>query len=329
MELIKNLSQINFSEEKKIQKIYLTIGNFDGVHLGHQVFLRSIFEEAESESKSDVESKASVVVMTFVPHPSFVLKNINSYLINSYEERRELLKSLGVHYLLEVDFNRDFSSLNPEQFLNQFILCHPNVHKIFLGHDFSFGAHKKGNFELVTEFLKDKNVQSASQAEYLVNGLKVSSSEVREKISQGDFSSVSLLLGRNYYLQGMVVRGEGRGKGIGFPTANIAFDKSILPPGRGVYVTKTYYKGMVYFSMTNIGLNPTFKNNSELMSHGSPMSIETHILDFHQDIYGERIKVEFIQKIRDEQKFQSVNELIMQIHKDENFVREFFRNFIN
>ncbi len=306
MKVIDNIDKISNSEE-----LFFTIGNFDGVHLGHRQFLETIKKEAQSLN-------AKFLVVTFVPHPSFVLKNRNSFLINTYNTRREILNGLGVDYLYEINFNRDFSTQKPGEFLERYLFSHPGIRKIFLGHDFAFGANKSGDFHFVEEYCRDKNIALTIQNEYKFHGQNVSSSVIRNLILEGKISGVKSLLGRNFSMSGRVIKGAGRGRQIGFPTANLDYEKECIVPSRGVYITKTQFKEMTYFSVTNIGKNPTF--NTEDLIH-----VETHLLDFSSDIYGEKIDVQFIEKIRDEKKFSSANELIQQIASDVLFAREYFK----
>lgn len=291
-------------------KLYLTVGNFDGVHRGHREFFRVIKEEAELH-------QAKMLVITFAPHPLQVLQGKDHFLINTFVERKEFLRAAGVDYLWEVAFTRDFSSLDPGEFIDKFILSFKNVKKIFLGHDFSFGANKKGDFKFAKDYCRNHNLELTLQDEYKFEHDKVSSTTIRKAIENGDMVLAKELLGRRYFLNGHVIRGAGRGRKIGFPTANISVNTELLLPQPGVYITKAMINGMSYFSVTNIGKNPTF------IEEGS-LSVETHLLDFNQDIYGEQVKVSFFHKIRNEIKFKSVNELIEQINKDVMSVRKFF-----
>ncbi len=290
--------------------VSLTIGNFDGVHLGHQKFLREIKKTSDQE-------KLKFIVLTFVPHPLIVLKAKTSFLINSYLERRSILESLGVDALVEIDFTRDFSSLSPESFLDTFIFSNKEIKKVFLGHDFLFGANKTGDHDLFKKMASKFNVGLKIQEEFKLNDNIISSTVIRDHISAGKIEEANSLLGRTFYLNGFIVRGQGRGRQIGFPTANLGFEKDFICPGRGVYVSQINIKGMVYHSLTNVGYNPTFNEDKKV-------NIETHILDFNQDIYGDNVKVHFFKKIRDEIKFASVNELIRQIDQDVEKAKSYF-----
>ncbi|MCK6596457.1 MAG: riboflavin biosynthesis protein RibF, partial [Bacteriovoracaceae bacterium] len=257
------------------------------------------------------------LVITFVPHPSFVLKNQRAFLLNTYAERREMLREIGVEYLLEIDFNRDFSTLTPGDFLDTYVFNHSGIAKMFLGHDFAFGANKSGDFKFVKDYCVNKKIDLLIQDEYKFNSANVSSSAVRAQVKNGAMDVASNLLGRNYFISGRVIKGAGRGKQIGFPTANLGYERECIVPSNGVYITRTYFKEMTYQSVTNVGHNPTFNT-------GLDIHVETHVLDFNLDIYGEEIRVEFIKKLRDEKKFSSANELIQQIKMDVENSRKYF-----
>ena len=284
----------------------LTIGNFDGVHLGHKALIRSIHKKTDSS--------LPLALLTFIPHPSEILRPIdqgedNGFLINTYDQRRDLLEKEGVDYLYEVTFNRDFSTLSPKSFLKNYILTTNYLKKIFLGYDFAFGAHKKGNHDFVKEYLKNTNVDLEIMSGTPFKEEMISSSRIRKNISKGKTEEACELLGREFFMRGEIIKGAGRGKQIGYPTANLSYNASLITPSVGVYSTTTHYKGSIYKSVTNVGYNPTFKDEKV-------KSIETYILNFDKDIYGEEIEVKFLKKIRNEFKFSSVSELISQIARD-------------
>jgi riboflavin kinase/FMN adenylyltransferase len=310
MIIVKDLKELKAQYNEN--KIHVTIGNFDGVHSGHREFLNQI-------KKDCIHDHAKFVIVTFVPHPLQILKAHTGFLINTYEERRELLASTGADYLLEIDFTRDFSTLTPELFLEKFIFSFDGIAKVYLGHDFAFGANKSGDFQVAKNFCDSRKTILVLQKEFKVKCNPVSSTEVRTAIQIGDIPKANELLGRQYFLSGRVIKGEGRGKKIGFPTANLGYSKDLIIPAKGIYVTQVQIKDMVYNSITNIGVNPTFNT-------GYDVHVETHILDFTQDIYGDEIKIIFIKKIRDEKKFPSVNDLVEQIALDVNIAREHFKH---
>lgn len=292
----------------------LTIGNFDGIHLGHQELLRSL--------KKDCAKKGlKFVVLTFNPHPQRILRSEHKhFLLNTAEQRLSMIAEFGIDYFVELEFNRDVSTLTFEQFLEREVFFHPGFKAFFLGHDFSFGSNKEGTHQKVINFLHAKfgnKFDVAVCPAYQWQDEVVSSSLVREKLKSGQIELANQLLNRPFFLEGLVQRGDGRGKQIGFPTANMKINGECVIPSFGVYVTKTLCRGMQYQAITNIGVRPTFKNDF------IPL-IETHIFDFNQDIYGEIITVQFFAKLRDEKKFNSVNELLNQINQDIAQARQFF-----
>ncbi len=305
MKVLQNLLDIPSSPE-----IGVTIGNFDGVHLGHRELLQKI--------KSDcLKKNVLFVVITFVPHPQKILRpEKERFLLNSYEQRRSQLKELGVDYLIEMQFTRDFSTLPPEDFLSHFIFSYPKLRSFYLGYDFAFGANKQGGFDLVKDICVPRGIHVEVQPKFEFHGKVVSSSLIRDDVLSGRMDEANLMLSRPFHLEGVVVKGEGRGKKIGFPTANIQASPDVIIPQKGVYVTRTIHNGMTYQSVTNIGINPTFKDTEIL-------SVETNLFDFETDIYGEPLEIQFMHKLRDERKFPTVNDLIAQIRSDVEAAKKF------
>lgn len=300
MEIINSLRDITNNLDES--KLFLTIGNFDGVHKGHADFLSSIRDEATNAG-------AKVVAFTFVPHPQFVLAPQTNFLISSNNEKRKLLSNLGVDYLCEIDFSRDFSTISGRDFFNDYLLLSDNVSSIYFGHDFAFGANKKGSNEVAQTLCKENGINLHILDKFNVNENRVSSSLIREQIKTGDIAEVKKYLGREYSLSGTVVKGKGRGRQLGFSTANLKYDTNLVIPQNGVYSTKTTFKGIVYNSVTSIGKNPTFDDVTAIC-------VETHLLDFNRDIYGETITVTFCNYLRGEVKFSSKEALIEQIKDD-------------
>lgn len=295
MKIIKGLNEIS-------KNVVLTIGNFDGVHAGHRYFLQQLKSLAQQDD-------CLLAVMTFVPHPRQILSPTNDFLINTYDERRMLLRELGVDYLYEINFTRDFSTLGPIDFLDQYVAPCSKIKDIFIGHDFAFGAKKSGNHELMKNYCSTKGIGFFLGEEFQLKGKNVSSTTVRESLKNADMHLAKELLQRDFFMSGRVIKGFGRGKKIGFPTANLQYAVDRIIPKEGVYVTKTFCDGAYYISVTNIGLNPTFEGVEKV-------SIETHLLDFNRDIYGDEIRVHFIEFMRGEVRFHSINELIAQLNKD-------------
>jgi riboflavin kinase/FMN adenylyltransferase len=290
--------------------IGLTIGNFDGVHLGHQELLKKIKRECQ-------QLRLLFVIVTFVPHPQKILyPDKENFLINSYSKRRKLLEEMGVDILIEVNFTRDFSTLIPEEFLVNYLLAYPNLQNFYLGYDFAFGANKTGKYELVNSVCHPRGIKVEIQPRFDLNGKTISSSLIREKLCHGLMEEVGEILSRPFQLEGVVVKGEGRGKKIGFPTANIQVAADLMIPQKGVYITRTLYRNMIYQSVTNIGSNPTFKDSNQI-------HVETNLFDFSSDIYGENLEIQFLSKIRNEIKFPTVNDLISQIKTDVEKAKKF------
>ncbi len=295
------LKKISSLEEIDEEKVAITIGNFDGVHIGHQYVINKIKENKEANS--------NLVVVTFNPHPTEVLSPRENYLINDNSEKFRMLEALGVDYLFEIEFTRDLSTLSGEEFLERYFSTE-NMHKSFyLGYDFSFGANKKDGVEIIEKFCLQNGYDFLVLERKEVSELSISSSQIRECVLTGKVEEANRLLGRDFAMSGVIVKGEGRGKQIGFPTANLKYKMTNLVPSKGVYETSTLYQGGVYKSITNIGVKPTFEDEAEL-------TVETFILDFDKDIYGESFNLVFHKKQRDEKKFSSVNDLIIQIGKD-------------
>lgn len=303
MKKVSNVTEIK-------ENVGLLIGNFDGVHLGHQKLISDTLKDCES---NDIK----LFVVTFVPHPVQILKPRNNFLINTYKERQDLLEALGIDYFMEIPFDRDISTLGPREFLDKFIFKGKNIKKFYLGHDFAFGANKEGNSDFVQEYCHEKGINFTLEKKFITSEGDVSSSIVRDLIVSGEMVKTNFFLNRSFFVRGRIIKGEGRGKKIGFPTANLDFAPERIVPAKGVYITRSQIGDMLYQSVTNIGINPTFKNDEVL-------SIETFLLDFDRDIYGEEIEVIFLKRLRDEKKFSSVNKLIDQISSDVNNARKYF-----
>jgi riboflavin kinase / FMN adenylyltransferase len=301
MKIVKDFSQISSSG------YVVSFGNFDGVHLGHQKLLSEQMLMAQ-------DMGVDLVLVSFNPHPKKILQpNAKSFLLCTPTEKYALLGSLGCKFLVEMAFTRDFSTLSAEHFLRHCVLTDNRLKGIFLGWDFAFGANKEGDADLVKAVClsdeKFKEIKVVSFPPFQFDGIKVSSSYVRELLEDGRVAKASEMLGRKFSIAGHIVKGAGRGKIIGIPTANLSYDVDLIIPAKGVYKTTTNYKELIYKSVTNIGNNPTFQDNGLL-------SVETHILDFDQMIYGERLQVNFLDRIRDERKFSNVNDLVSQIKLD-------------
>ena len=291
------------SLDRPVANVVATIGNFDGVHLGHQQLIKQVLAKAKAISGTSM-------VITFNPHPSFVLRPSEAPpLLNTYEEKLELLEKYGVDSVFEIPFSREFSNLTAAEFIHDFLLRRLDVRTLYLGHDFGFGRGRTGSVEILQTF-QDK-LEIFEVPAFKQNNILVSSSFIREALKKGDIKIVNECLGRPFFLKGLVWRGEGRGRTIGIPTANL----QTVPrkyPMVGVYATKTFWRNSWYKSISNVGYNPTFKGDGTDL----PLKIETHLFDFDEDMYGDEIKVEFYAFLRPEKKFSSVNDLLGQIKND-------------
>ncbi|MCS7280528.1 MAG: bifunctional riboflavin kinase/FAD synthetase [Desulfobacterota bacterium] len=297
---------------EKLQRLgtsVITIGNFDGVHIGH----RKIIEEARKKAE---ELNATFVVLTFDPHPLFVLKpeNING-LITPLPVKKRILEEMGVDVLVVLKFDETLRDSQPEVFFRKVLIDRIGVSAVILGSDFRFGKDQKGNVELVETLSKKYGVFFKKIDPVTIDGEKVGSNKIRKLLLDGEIRRANELLGRPFTIVGKVVYGAGIGKKIGFPTANLAFLENQILPKNGVYVTETEFQGNYLPSVTNIGFKPTFNYNR--------ICLETHILGFNQDIYGMELEVRFYERIRDEQKFDSVEGLKTAIAEDISKARAF------
>ncbi len=287
---------------RPFKKPVLTIGNFDGVHLGHQRIFRQVRERAK-------EIGGETIVYTFDPHPLTILDPQRPLLlITSLKEKLRLIKEAGIDVVICAPFSKEFADLTPEDFVKKILYEQLRIQYLFVGHDYNFGKDRRGNIALLQEMGSKLGFQVEVVEPVRVDGEVVSSTRIREFIQQGLMEEAAKMLGRFYLLQGQVIPGHGRGaKILGFPTANIKPDSSLLPQP-GIYATWSFYEGKRYASVANLGWNPTFADQK--------FSIEVHIINFHQDIYGKNLRVEFVKRLRGEITFSSPEELIEQIKQD-------------
>ncbi len=306
MKIVSALSEV------KASPLLLTFGNFDGVHQGHQKLIKDLVKEKK-------ETGATLVLCTFIPHPRKVITpELKHFLIYSYAQRRSLLQQLGVDYLVEIPFNIALRNKEAQDFLKNDLGAIHSIFKIKVGNDFSFGKDKLGSLKLLQDFCEEYKIKLEQEDAFCFEGKKISSTLIREYLSQGDVHLAGELLGHPYFVQSEVVKGESKGTKIGFPTANFVLDEDLIYPASGVYVTQTLFENKLFYSVTHIGDKPTWNQENKIF-------FETHILDFSEDIYAKNIKVTFYKKIRDVMKFSSVEELCNQIKKDIFMAREFFR----
>jgi riboflavin kinase/FMN adenylyltransferase len=290
-------------ESAHLDGTWVTIGSFDGVHLGHQSIIKRLVEGAHQEN-------LPAVVITFFPHPSKVLRgNGAPFYLTTPEERASLLAGLQVDLVITLTFDKELASHSADDFVG-LLSRHLGLKHLLIGYDFALGRGREGNFVVLGNLGQKYQYTLEGLAPFTIQDEVVSSSRIRELINEGNVSLASQYLGRRYEVEGKVIPGDGRGRTIGIPTANLEVWKERLLPGRGVYATTAHYAGKSYPSVTNIGLRPTFENQAPLMH------LETHLLDFSQDLYGANLGLEFVEFLRTEQRFPSVQALVEQIHAD-------------
>ena len=276
------------------------IGNFDGVHLGHKAILQHLRDMVE-------QNNTKSCVITFDPHPQKVIAKKDISLIIPFDERIKLLEKEDIDYLVRLNFTRDLSLLSARDFVKQILVEFLDIKHIIVGPGFSFGYRRSGNIDLLNEMGDTLGFETIEAEPVRIDGEIVSSSKIRQHLSEGDVSGASKLLGYRYYLKGRVIEGEKRGREIGFPTVNLETEWEIFPKP-GVYATFAYIGDQYYRSITNIGYRPTFDKTDLL--------IESHFFDFDSNIYDYEVRLEFVQRVRDERKFDSVDSLVSQIRKD-------------
>lgn len=288
--------------EQPVEKPFITIGNFDGVHLGHQMLFSDVVTKASS-------NKGTSIAITFAPHPLKVMRpEIGLKTISTCDQKRELIAQANIDILFIIPFTKEFATTTADDFIDT-LLNTIGIKELVVGYDYAFGRGRQGNIDFLKEQgLKKGFAVSVVEAHY-VGDMLASSTKVRELVREGRMGDVRKLLGRFYQIRGEVKTGKQRGGSlIGFPTANLHISEDDLCPKHGVYVTQVIYDGKCYGGVLNIGYNPTFAENR--------LSAETHIFDFNQDIYGKPIKINLLQFLRGEKKFSGPEELSKQISKD-------------
>jgi len=291
----------------------ITIGNFDGVHIGHQALFHEVIEKAEAIDGTSI-------AMTFEPHPIRVLKqNGHPPLITLYEQKAELIERTGIDVLICVPFNRAFASMSAHQFITDLLVKKIGMKAIVVGKDYSFGKNREGTIDMMKSYAPDYGFE-VIVANWIKTPLgsagRISSTRIRELVIDGQMTEAEKMLGRNYQIRGRVVTGRDRGgKLLGIPTANINLHDELCPK-TGIYAVTVEIEDRQYNGVANIGYSPTFEDHE--------FTVEVHILDFNANIYGEKIRVNFIKRIRDEIKFSNISELIEQIKMDIAAAREIF-----
>ena len=302
MQLIRGIYNINSTDNPDENKgCVLTIGNFDGVHLGHQQVIKALVEKAQR-----LNCVATVLVFEPQPQELFSPKSAPARLTR-LRDKYVLLERLGVERLICVNFNRKFAQLTATHFVEQLLVEKLNVKHLIIGDDFHFGKNRQGNFATLCQAGKTFGFGVSDTASYKVSACRISSTEIRKALESNRLDDAEQMLGRPYSIIGRVFHGDKRGRELGFPTANVLLKRRVSPVS-GVYVVKVNTIDCAYFGVANIGSRPTIS--------GVRQQLEVHIFNFEQDIYGQSIEVVLLNKLREEQRFNSLDELKQQISKD-------------
>ena len=303
MEIVQGGSSLPLEGESAI-----TIGFFDGVHRGHQAVIRRIIEVAKER---DLRS----VVVTFDRHPLQTLSpGKTPPLLTTLKRKASYIEELGVDVLFVLEFTEEVSQWSPEEFVDRVLVRGLGTRHVSIGTNFTFGHKAAGNLQVLADLGAANDITVEAVGIFKMDGRPVSSTSIREALSEGDLEWPARALGRRYVVEGQVVQGAGRGKGLGWPTANLRTPEGILLPGRGVYACLASTEGRSHAAAVNIGINPTFG--------GEPLHLEAHLLDFEGDLLGKVLAVEFWERLRDEQRFDSADVLAEQIEHDVQRTRE-------
>lgn len=291
----------------------ITIGTFDGVHIGHRKIIEQLVNSAK---KQGLES----TILTFFPHPRMVLQqNVELKLINSIEERIQILKSTGIDNLIVYPFTKEFSRLGAQEYIEEILVKKLCAHRVIIGYDHHFGRNRTADIHDLKKFGERYHFEVEEIPEQDIENVSVSSTKVRKALQDGELEKANRYLGAPFLLTGTVERGRQLGQQLGYPTANLSIKESYkLIPKPGIYVVKSTLKGKEYYGMMSIGTNPTVG--------GVKQTIETHFFDWSDSLYGEKIQIQLLKRIRDEEKFATKEELIEEMKRDEAFSRNFIRS---
>ena len=289
--------------------IFLAIGVFDGVHLGHQAVISTSTSHARS-------ADGTPVVITFDPHPLKVLRPRNApHLLTATQHKIALIRDLGVEHLLVINFDKKFAATPPENFIEQLVIHSRPLREICVGHEWSFGKDRRGNLDLLKKLGAQFDFDVVGIPPVKVNGAVVSSTAIRQAVEKGNFAKAAAMLGRDYTILGTVKAGDKLGKKLGYPTANLSAHSEQFPPN-GVYLVEARIQGVFYHGVVNLGYRPTISSGK------SERVLEIYLLDFDRDIYGENVEVRFVRYLRPERKFDSLEALVGQIELDVRQARE-------
>ena len=294
---------VSFEDLNIQEELFLTIGNFDGIHRGHQQVLNNLTTDAKI-------SKTKSAILSFNPHPKIFFNNEKNFLINSKEKKISILKNLNIDYLIDLKFDNELTQLSFNEFEQNILLNKLAIKRLYLGKDFRYGNQRKGNLETLRSLCNAYNIK-LEELELLNDNSsdeKISSSKVRQFLKNGEIEKANEYLIEKFSITGKVILGDQRGRTIGIPTANLKFPINIIKIPYGVYAVQIKLSDNIHFGIVNFGMRPTFHKQTSI--------VEVHIFDFEEDIYGKEIEVLFLSKIRDEQKFNGIKELLNQITLD-------------
>ena len=296
--LSNSFDQINIDE-----KLCLTIGNFDGIHKGHREIIKNLIKQTKT-------SNLKSAILSFTPHPKIYFNKQKNFMINSQSKKKEILKDLGLDYLIDLNFNDKFTQLSHNEFEDKILLEKLNSKRILIGKDFQYGNQRKGNIDTLKIFCEKNKIELEEIGLILNdhNSNKISSSAIRENLKSGKFELANKDLERNFSVAGKVIKGDQRGRTIGIPTANLEYPLNTITIPYGVYAVETLIEGNTYFGIVNFGIRPTFNKDKPI--------VEAYLFDFDNDIYGKNIEILFHKQIRQEKKFNDIKELLNQINID-------------
>lgn len=314
MQVIKDINGFEFDKKSAI-----TVGTFDGIHSGH----KKIIEKLNAVKKS---KGLRSVIITFDPHPQIVLRNKakDIKILTTLEEKLEIFEQLGIDIAYVINFTKEFSQTTADEFYKNYLINKIGLSDLILGYDHMFGKNREGNFDTLKELSEQNNFTVDKVDEYKFEGQHISSTVLRDLLSnEGDVKRVAQILGRYYSIEGKVVEGKKLGRELGFPTANIEVSNEFkLIPKKGIYTVQVQIDGKDFYGMMSIGNNPTVTDEDSI-------KLEVNIFDFDENIYGKNIKVSFIERLRDEKKFDSIETLKTQISEDKKLSLKIITNSAN
>lgn len=300
----------NFSDYTLSSPLALSLGMFDGVHLGHKFIIEELKKNSELK-------KTQSSILTFWPHPRLAFNpDEDLKMLNTIDEKIELFRNYGIENLFIIEFNEEFRNLTGEEFVKEILVKKLNVKYLTIGHDHVFGKNRSGNFELLQQLAPDSGFEVEQMEAVNIHNQNISSTKIRFALSKGNIMNANEMLGYSYSVSGKIVHGKKIGRTIGYPTANIETDSVKMLPKKGAYIVEVYLKGEILRGMLSIGTNPTV--------NGDLLSTEVYILDFDDDIYGEEIVVKFRDFLHEEIKFESLEKLIERLDEDKNLTANFF-----